>query len=371
MSGSAKVVDDEGDDGGVAGAAGNATTGNQLTEIARLDTIITHVDGIETKQDAGNASVASIDGKLPATAAGADAVANPTLSKVFAYLQSFNGTTWDRTKQVLANVASDALTDWAVTVPIVGAANVAWDSAAAKWRRLVADANGSLKSRLFDSAGVAQFADAAAPGDAAANAENTTSIRARLSAFNGATWDRVRQGVTGAITAFTGYVNVLPVAVYRATRNTTVDGGGQELQANARGDLAVAEQFRIAGENPGDDLLNTHHKGTASQVNALSIDLSAAAEASSVTKASAGRVYKVVMHNNNAAARYLQFFNSTTVPADAAVPAMAFNVPANSSITIDWPQGMPFATGIAWCNSTTLATKTVGAADFFGTVWYA
>lgn len=47
-------------------------------------------------QSTGNTSLSSIDGKLPAGAASADATANPTVSKVGAFGMVFNGTTWDR-----------------------------------------------------------------------------------------------------------------------------------------------------------------------------------------------------------------------------------------------------------------------------------
>ncbi len=42
-----------------------------------------------------------------ATAAGGDAVANPTLTKVFGYSQSFNGTTWDRARNNVNTTTGD------------------------------------------------------------------------------------------------------------------------------------------------------------------------------------------------------------------------------------------------------------------------
>jgi hypothetical protein len=84
------------------------------------NTSLSHIDGYlntiqstvatSAKQDTGNTSLShidgytntiatnttSIDGKLPTTAALADAVANPTLTKISTFLQGYNGSTWDR-----------------------------------------------------------------------------------------------------------------------------------------------------------------------------------------------------------------------------------------------------------------------------------
>ena len=92
---------------------------------------------------------------------------------------------------------------------------------------------------------------------------------------------------------------------------------------------------------------------------------SAAAESSEVIKASAGRLYGGVLNNANAAARYFQFFNSTTLPADTAVPFVTIYCPANQSVSFSFADtdGLYFSTGIVVCNSTTQNTKTIGSAD--------
>ncbi len=103
---------------------------------------------------------------------------------------------------------------------------------------------------------------------------------------------------------------------------------------------------------------------------APSWDDSAALETSSVTKAGPGNVYGFVAHNTNAATRYFQLFDSTTVPADTAVPKMVFAIPTGVTIVVPEIPGKRryFATGISWAFSTTLATKTLGAAECFASV---
>jgi hypothetical protein len=91
---------------------------------------------------------------------------------------------------------------------------------------------------------------------------------------------------------------------------------------------------------------------------------SVAAEASHVLKNSAGTLISLVGYNGKASAQFIQVHDATAVPADAAVPAYSFTVPASSNFSLDIPiTGAPFTTGISVCNSSTQATKTVGSTD--------
>jgi len=92
---------------------------------------------------------------------------------------------------------------------------------------------------------------------------------------------------------------------------------------------------------------------------------SAAYEASHVIKATPGTLYKLNVYNSKASAQFIQFYNSATLPADAAVPTgPLITVPTVSSVTIDFGSGgRVFSTGIVVGNSSTGPTKTIGAAD--------
>ena len=88
------------------------------------------------------------------------------------------------------------------------------------------------------------------------------------------------------------------------------------------------------------------------------------AEAASITiKASAGTLYSLHGHNDAASAQYIQIHDASSLPADGAVPEYVIIVPADSNFTIEFPQGLSLTTGIIACNSSTLATKTIGSAD--------
>jgi hypothetical protein len=93
---------------------------------------------------------------------------------------------------------------------------------------------------------------------------------------------------------------------------------------------------------------------------------SAAAEASKIIKASAGKLISIFFSNGTASPVYLQLANSTTLPADATVPVYTVRCEANSTISIDFSDigGDYFSTGIVACGSTTQNTKTIGGASF-------
>lgn len=91
----------------------------------------------------------------------------------------------------------------------------------------------------------------------------------------------------------------------------------------------------------------------------------AALAASGVIKNSPGRLYKVWGFNNNLGVQYIQFFNAAAVPADTTVPTLTpVRVPGQQNFELDLGElGTDFLTGITWSNSSTLTTKTIGAAD--------
>ena len=102
-----------------------------------------------------------------------------------------------------------------------------------------------------------------------------------------------------------------------------------------------------------------------------SVYSTAALSAGAVIKANAGVLHGIMGHNNKAAAQFIQIHNTKTLVADTAKPVAVISVPANGNFSIDFGvYGLTCATGITWCNSSTLATKTIGSADCFVTAIY-
>jgi hypothetical protein len=96
----------------------------------------------------------------------------------------------------------------------------------------------------------------------------------------------------------------------------------------------------------------------------LTNDNAGALAASRVIKAAAGKAFRVSMLNTNVAARFLQLFDANALPADATVPLISIPVGIGAFVQVDFGiYGRAFANGFVVCNSTTAATKTIGAAD--------
>lgn len=89
---------------------------------------------------------------------------------------------------------------------------------------------------------------------------------------------------------------------------------------------------------------------------------SAATTNGTVIKASAGTLWSVVVSNVNAAARYLKFYNSTTVTVGTTTPAFTILIPAGATVNIaGGSNGIRFATGICLGITTGMADADTGA----------
>lgn len=90
---------------------------------------------------------------------------------------------------------------------------------------------------------------------------------------------------------------------------------------------------------------------------------SRALEASRVVKSSTGYLYGFTVYSNAAAAQFIQVHDASTLPSDGAVPVLVVTIAATSDREMLWLPPRAFHAGIVICNSTTAATKTLGAAD--------
>ena len=88
-------------------------------------------------------------------------------------------------------------------------------------------------------------------------------------------------------------------------------------------------------------------------------------EASRVVKSGPGILYGFTIYNSKASSQFIQVFDAAALPADGAIPAWVGTVAATSNLAANWLPGRTFQTGIVLCNSSTGATKTIGAADCF------
>lgn len=229
-------------------------------------------------------------------------------------VSSGSGTTAD---QVQGNVASGA-TDSGNPVK-TGGVNMTTQPTLTDGQRgdTQLDTRSNTKVTLFANNTTTNIGARADNADAAgvSSVANNLSVSTRLNVYNGTSWDRMRGDTNGT------YMIPVPVAAI---------------------------------------------------TNSLSNSTSTAYEASRVVKASAGRLFKIIGYNSKATAQFIQIFNSTTVPADTAVPVTVITAAGSSNfeITMSAGYGRYFSTGMAISNSSTGPTKTIGSADCWFDVQY-
>jgi hypothetical protein len=289
-------------------------------------------------------------------------VANPTISKLGAFMSVFNGSTWDRVRSAIVAKTS-TFTGILNTIPLGRFRLTPETLSDGEVSALNTDSHGTLKTALVGSDGTtAKFPDAVAVADAAA-IPTTTKIASVLLGYNGSTLDMVRCGTSTAVSGSTGVPNFLPFAKYNATAPTLTDAQFVVPQCDVNGLEKIREGYAPAAEDNTNGVLAIAVKPLAVSTYCPTASDSTALEASRVLKNAAGVLYKLTI-TNTGPLQPVQIFNSATVPANGTAPTWMCIVPASGSVFIDWGErGRYFSNGISVSNSSTFATKTIGAAD--------
>lgn len=142
----------------------------------------------------------------PSAAAEADAVANPTLSKLGTYLHGFNGTTWDRLRTQFADGSNPA-----------GVLAVALE--------------------LVDSSGFYRQYNAATVGDGAGG-RDSASVAPAL--YNGASWDQQRANQESTLLA-----SAARTSATSSADQTNYNGRGVLILLNVTGNAGVGKTLSL------------------------------------------------------------------------------------------------------------------------------
>lgn len=206
------------------------------------------------------------------------------------------------------------------------------------------------------------------------------SIFSFLMGFNGSDWDRIRTGLTAVASSFLGILNTIPWGIYHTTPTTRTDGQGGPFETDASGNLKHTLATLLSGEDQTNAALAMVRKPLAVSTYTPSKDVSSALEASTISKATPGNLFRAFGVVDKTAATgkyYIQFLDSATLPADGAVTHIITPIAVNHTNLTDTPfdtgmieAGVAAGSGIVMVISTTLVTKTIGGAYMFGTVLY-
>lgn len=221
----------------------------------------------------------------------------------------------------------------------------------------------------------------------------TITIKANIVAAGAAFYNRSLQTVSleggassGVYVEDTEHANgdsgvaVLTKRTDAAAASAGTDGDYQTLNTDALGNLWVHEYYAPGAEDNSNNVIATQNKPLAVSTYAWSSDISAALEASTISKATPGviRAATVRIDSTHATATYyIQFYNSATLPADGAVtflcaPYKVQHVTGtDTTVSFDFTMnGLYASAGIVMALSTTEFTKTISGAFTSSTILY-
>lgn len=216
--------------------------------------------------------------------------------------------------------------------------------------------------------------------DAESNTANKLQTTSRLKGYNGSTWDKLRAGITAVTSTLTGWLNVLPWAIYNASPTVRTEAQGGPLQSDTLGNLKVSESFTAVAEDNVNGVIRVKEMPSSSSAFASNLDASTVLEASSITSAVPAVLEKIEGRIDSTAPTgtyYIQTLNHTSLPADGVVtllmaPKKIQHITGtDTNYTIDCGKyGIAANNGIIQCLSTTQATKTISGAYLFSNAFY-
>lgn len=284
------------------------------------------------KQDTGNTSLASVDGKLPSLG---QALAAASVPVVLTAAQL-------STLTPLSTVAVTG-TFWQATQPVSGTVSITANSAVN-----VAQVNG------------------------------VTPLMGNGASGTGAQRVTLASDSTGVLATVSTVTNLSQMGGVAIALNTGVRAAGVQRVTICTDDVVPASQSGTWTVLPGNTpnttpWLVTPAPATSGGPTVARVKAAGSTNATSV-KASAGQVYGWYLYNNTASAKFFKLYNKASSPTVGSdTPLFTVGIPANGGTNIEFGMGVPFGTGVAYAITTGIADSDTGATtaeDVHGVLLY-
>lgn len=303
----------------------------------------------EAKQDTGNASLASIDGKITAVNTGAVVISSGS---------------------VTCNAGTNLNTSALATSAIQTTQSGYLDGIEGLLTTIDADTSALAGTVSGTEVQVDVLTLPAVSGSVTCNAGtnlNTSALatEATLSTLNG----KVTACNTGAVTISAA----LPAGtngIGKLTANSGVDIGDVDVTSIAAGNNNIGDVDAIQSGTwtvqPGNTanttawLVSPRPATTGGLSITRNIDLD---ETDVAVKGSAGQLYGYFIYNNAASTRFVKLYNATTanVTVGSTTPVMTIPIPAGSAANVEFSMGIAFSTAITAACLTGVADSDTGA----------
>lgn len=273
-------------------------------------------------------TVTTSDNHFPASAALSDALANPTTTQLGANLLGWDAanTVWRRVQ--VTSATGKLLVDGSTVTQPISAASLP----------LPTGASTSAKQPALGVAGTPSTDVLTIQGAAAMTKLLVTPDSVALPANQSV---NLNQAAGTALDVNSGNKSAGTIRVVLATDQPSLTNAQPVTQS---GTFTV----QIGNTPNTTPILTTNVPGTAPGSTPSRVKAAATTNATSL-KASAGVVLSYALYNNTASAKYFKFYNKASAPTVGTdTPLFDIIIPASGGANIDFANGVPFSTGIAF-----------------------